>query len=181
MNASTPTSGARNPEILDPGFIEGLDGLSVSEIRRRRDAALAEREFQSYPRRIVQVRLDLLQAERERRRSGAAPGHVVDRLTKVLTEGPPRTSRGEALRFSLSAEEMQDADRRVEEVLGSVAEVPSEDIGDHELEQTLQVLQQEQEAFSSSRMAIFRVHDALQDELKRRYREDPSLVTQPPA
>ena len=181
MNASTPTSGARNPEILDPGFIEGLDGLSVSEIRRRRDAALAEREFQSYLRRIVQVRLDLLQAERERRRSGAAPGHVVDRLTKVLTEGPPRTSRGEALRFSLSAEEMEDADRRVEEILGSVAEVPSEDISDHELEETLQVLQQEQEAVSNSRMAIFRVHDALQDELKRRYREDPSLVTQPPA
>jgi hypothetical protein len=181
MNASTPTSRARNPEVLEPGFIDGLEGLPVGEIRRRRDAALAEREFQSYLRRIVQVRQDLLQAEQERRRSGAAPEHVVERLTKILTEGPPRTSRGEALRFSLSAEEMEDADRRVEEILGGVAEVPAESIDDRQLDETLRVLQQEHQAVSSGRMAIFRVHDALQDELKRRYREDPSIVTHPSA
>ena len=182
MNASTPTSRARNPEVLEPGFIEGLDGLSITEIRRRRDAALAEREFQSYLRRIVQVRQDLLQAEQERRRSGAAPGHVVERLTKILTEGPPRTSRGEALRFSLSAEEMEDADRRVEEILGSVAEVPAETLEDQQLEETLRTLQDEHRAVSESRTAVFGVHDALQDELKRRYREDPSIVTHhPPA
>jgi hypothetical protein len=178
-NASTPTSSVRNSEILEPGFLEELEGLPTAEIRRRRDLAHAEREFQSYLRRIVQVRLDILQAERERRRSGAAPGHIVDRLTKVLAEGPPRTSRGEALRFSLSAEEMEDADRRVEEILGSMAEVPAENISDEQLEETLGVLRAEERSVSSSRLTIFRVHDVLQDELKRRYREDPSIVTQP--
>jgi hypothetical protein len=178
-NASAPISGVRNSEILEPGFIEGLEGLHTAEIRRRRDMALAEREFQSYLRRIVQVRLDILQAERERRRSGAPPAHIVDRLTKVLTQGPPRTSRGEALRFSLSAEEMEDADRRVQEILGSVAEVPAENISDEELEETLQALSVDERSVSNSRTTIFRVHDALQDELKRRYREDPSIVTQP--
>lgn len=178
-NPSTPTDSMRNPEILDPAFIDGLQALSVEEIRRRRDLALAEREYQSYLRRIVQVRQDLLQAEQERRRSGAAPGHIVDRLTKVLTQGPPRSSRGEAVRFSLSAEEMEDADRRVEGVLGNVAEVPAEDISDEDLQTTLRILVQEEKAVSSSRIAIFRVHDALQDELKRRYRADPSTVSQP--
>lgn len=178
-NASTPISGVRNSEILEPGFIGELEGLPTAEIRRRRDMALSEREFQSYLRRIVQVRLDILQAERERRRSGTPPGHLVDRLTKVLAEGPPRTSRGEALRFSLSAEEMEDADRRVEEILGRVAEVPAENISDEDLEGTLQTLRTEERSVSDSRTTIFRVHDALQDELKRRYREDPSIVTRP--
>jgi hypothetical protein len=178
-NASTPASSVRNTEVLDPRFIEGLEGLPIAEIRRRRDLALSDREFLSYLRRIVQVRQDILQAELERRRSGAAPGRVVDRLTKVLAEGPPRTSRGEALLFSLSAEEMEDADRRVEEILGSVAEVPAENISDDELEATLGALKAGERSVSDSRTTIFRVHDALQDELKRRYREDPSIVTQP--
>jgi hypothetical protein len=168
----------RNSEILEPDFIEGLQGLPTPEIRRRRDAALAEREFQSYLRRIVQVRQDILEAERERRLSGTPPGHIVDRLTKVLTEGPPRASRGEALRFSLSAEEMEDADRRVDEILGSVAEVPAEEISDEALEETLGALIAGERSVSNSRTTIFRVHDTLQDELKRRYREDPSIVTQ---
>lgn len=179
MTNASPTSSVRNTEILEPGFVEGLEGLPTTEIRRRRDLALSDREFLSYLRRIVQVRQDILQAELERRRSGGAPGHIVDRLTKVLAEGPPRRSRGEALRFSLSAEEMEEADRRVEEILGSVAEVPAENISDDDLEETLGALRAGERSVSDSRTTIFRVHDALQDELKRRYREDPSIVTQP--
>jgi hypothetical protein len=174
-NAPTPSS-TKNPAVLQPGFLDGLDELSTDELRRRRDEVLAEREFQSYLRRILQVRLDLLRAERDRRRSGAEPGHLVDRLTKILAEGPPRTSRGEAVRFSLSAEEMEDADRRVEGILGGVAETPAQDLADDELRQALETLTLQERAVSTARLAVFRVHDALQDELKWRYRDDPSAV-----
>jgi hypothetical protein len=156
--------------------VDGLEELPLEEIRRRRDEALAEREFQSYLRRIVQVRQDILVAEKERRRSGAEPGHIVERLTKILAEGPHGHSRGEALRFSLSSEEMEDADRRVEDILGDMAEAPVEEIADDQLEDALQGLTQEERAVSTNRGAVFRVHDLLQDELKRRFREDPSLV-----
>jgi hypothetical protein len=178
-DASIPTHITKNPAVLEPAFLDGLDGLSTDELRRRRDEVLAEREFQSYLRRILQVRLDLLKAEQDRRRAGAEPGHIVDRLTKVLAEGPPRTSRGEAVRFSLSADEMEDADRRVEVLLGGVAETPSQDLGDDELAQTLEALRLQERAVSTARLAVFSVHDALQDELKRRYREDPSAVQRP--
>ena len=178
-NASTPTYSTRNPAVLEPGFIKGLQELPIEEIRRRRDEALAEREFESYLRRIVQVRQDILQAERERRSTGAAPAQIVERLTKVLSGGPPRTSRGEALRFTLSAEEMEDADRRVEEILGGLAEIPAEDVADDELTEALRRLHDEERAVSNSRLAIFRVHDTLQDELKRRFRDDPSSVQAP--
>jgi hypothetical protein len=176
MTNATPTHSTRNPAVLEPGFVEGLQALPIDEVRRRRDQALAEREYLSYLRRIVQVRQDILSAEQERRVTGADPGHIVDRLTKVLAEGPPRASRGEALRFSLSAEEMEDADRRVQAILGSHADAPAEGIGDDELAGSLAALTQEERAVSTSRRAVFLVHDALQDELKRRFREDPSSV-----
>jgi hypothetical protein len=175
MANATPHS-TRNPAVLDPKFVEGLHDLLIDEVRRRRDQALAEREFLSYLRRIVQVRQDMMRIEQERRTSGAAPGHIVDRLTKVLAEGPPRTSRGEALRFSLTADEMEDADRRVQELQGSLADAPAEGSGDDELADALAALTGEERAVSTSRIAVFRVHDALQDELKRRFRADPSSV-----
>jgi hypothetical protein len=175
-NASTPTHSARNPAVLEPRFVEALEELSIGEIRRRRDEALAEREFQSYLRRILQVRQDIFQAEQERRRSGADPGHLVDRLTKVLAEGPRGSSRGEALRFSLSAAQMEEADLRVEAILGPVASVPAQDVDEAQLNEALQALTQEERAVSTARMAVFRVHDRFQEELMRRFRDDPSQV-----
>jgi len=38
-------------------------------------------------------------------------------------------------------------------------------------------LREEEERVSHERTVVLRVHDQLQDELKRRYREDPSLIT----
>lgn len=175
-NASTPTSSARNPAVFEPGFVEALEELPIGEIRRRRDEALAEREFQSYLRRILQVRQDIFVAEQERRRSGADAGHLVDRLTKVLAEGPRGGSRGEALRFSLSSAQMEEADRRVEAVLGPIASVPVQDVEAEDLDEAVQALTREERAVSAARMAVFRVHDRLQDELKRRFRDDPSQV-----
>src|SRR5436189_122893 len=91
----------------------------------------------------------------------------------IMTRSNARAGRGEALRFTLSAEEMEDADRRVEKTLGSLAEVPAEDVTDDELTEALQRLHEEERAVSNTRLAIFRVHDTLHDELKRRFREDP--------
>jgi hypothetical protein len=71
-NASAPDS-ALNHTVFEPTFLEGLEDVSLAEIRRRRDEALAEREFQSYLRRILQVRQDLFPAEEQRRSSGGDP------------------------------------------------------------------------------------------------------------
>src|SRR5438093_1270733 len=81
--------------FLHPSFVEHLDGSSLAEVRRRRDEALAEREFQSYLRRLVQVRQDILRSERERRAAGGVSAPLVERLTSVLSTGPTGTGRGE--------------------------------------------------------------------------------------
>src|SRR3989475_6381872 len=112
MAANGPS---RTERVLDPDFVEGLDTLPLEEVRRRRDEALAEREFQSYLRRLVQVRQDMVRAERERRADGREPGPLVERLTSVLAEGPPRGRvRGEALSLGPSPEDMAEADRQAD-------------------------------------------------------------------
>jgi hypothetical protein len=168
----------RTAAVLAPSFIEGLDRLSLEELHRRRDEALAEREFQSFLRRLVQAWQDILTAEAARRMSGAAAPTLVERLTAVLAEGPARrTSRGEALRLQLPDADVAEAARRTDEVLGQVSLSIPETIEGRQLEEALDALVEEERAVSSYRAAVIKVHDALQGELMRRFREDPSLVT----
>ncbi len=171
--AATPS---RTQLVLDPAFIEGLEELSIEELRRRRDEALAEREFQSYLRRLVQARQDILEAERIARRAGAEPQPLVERLRAVLSEGPQGRGRGEAVRVALSQEDMDQAERRAGAIAGSAAFDSPGAMHDEQLEEALAALALEQRRISDDRAAVLKVHDRLQDELKRRYREDPSLI-----
>jgi hypothetical protein len=167
---------ARTREVLGESFLDQLDRLEVEEVRRRRDQALEEREFQSYLRRLVQVRIDILKAERERRQRGDEPEELVDRITSALAEGPRGRGRGEALRLKPSEADMAEAERRADEAMGEAFARPLDSLDDEILGRWLAKLEQAEEAISSERTQVLRVHDALQAELKRRYREDLSQV-----
>jgi hypothetical protein len=172
---------SRVARVLDPAFVADLESLSLDEIRSRRDEVVAEREFLSYFRRLVQVRSDLLAAERERRRAGREPDPLVDRLTEVLAEGlRGGTSRGEALRTALSEEDIAEAERRANSILGAIALASPEGLSDEDIERALQMLEREERGISADRAAVFQVHDRLQDELTRRYRDDPSSIPREP-
>jgi len=169
---------ARTASVLAPEFVEGLDTLGLEELRRRRDEALAEREYQSYLRRLVQVRQDLLVAERARRQAGEAPRPIVERLTAVLAEGPGRGKpRGEALRVQLPEEDIEEAERRAQSIAGVLDLAIPEGMDELLLDAAIEALSRKERAVSSDRSAVLRVHDLFQDELKRRFRQDPSLIT----
>ena len=122
--AATGTS--RTDRVLEPSFVEGLQDLPIEELRGRRDEALAEREFQSYLRRLVQVRQDLILAEKQRRAEGREPAPLVERVTSVLSEGPPRgPSRGEALSHGPTPQDMAEADRQADAATGGALASPS--------------------------------------------------------
>ena len=170
------TRSARSAEVLTPAFVEGIHELPMDELRRRRDEALAEREFLSYLRRLFQVREDVLRTEQARRQQGGASESLMDRLTRVLSDGPRARGRGEALRVVLSQEDIAEAERRVDEVLGDGWLSRPESLTDDQLQHALDVLQREERAVSEVRTSIFRVHDQLQEELKRRYQANPSQI-----
>ncbi len=179
MDERGPSRAARSraERVLAPEFVEGLEQLPLDEIRRRRDEALAEREFQSYLRRLVQVRQDVLSAEQQRRAQGLGPQPMVERLTEALSEGRPKgASRGEAIRFTVSDADLGEAERRAGELIGDAGMGDPTALDEDRLTEALAALQNAERAISDDRSAVLRVHDRLQEELKRRYRDDPSLA-----
>jgi RsiG-like len=168
--------GSRTDEVLDPGFVQGLEHLPLEELRRRRDQSLGERDFQSYLRRLVQVRQDILAAEHSRRQAGETPEPLIERLTTVLSRGSRTPGRGEALRTTVSQEDLEEADRELEALVPAIDFANPHRLPVDELAQAIDTLAQAEHAVSARRVAVLRVHDQIQDELKRRYREDPSLI-----
>lgn len=169
---SEPMAGGRRriDEVLTEEFVQGLDALDQDEVRRRRDLAHAEREYLSFVRRLLQGRRDILRAELDRRRSGDAPAPVLDRLSEILAEGPLGPSRGEAPVMAVSVEEIALARRRVERLVSDASLSDLQSLSDEDLEAALQRLDAEERTVSDSRGRVLAVHDALQDEMKRRYR-----------
>jgi hypothetical protein len=169
----------RTRAVLAGDFVHELEGLDVDELRRRRDEALAEREFLSFLRRLLQVRQDLLLNERARRATGKDVEPLVDRLTSILSEGPQGRGRGEALRLTLPDEDVAEAERRVNALLPEARLTSLEGLEESELDELLAGLERGQREVSADRSAVIRVHDRLQEELKRRYRADHSQILRP--
>jgi hypothetical protein len=165
----------RIDRIRDPEYVRGLEELSLDELRARRDECLAEREYLSLLRRLVQGRAEILKAEIERRGTGGGVP-LVERLSEILAGEPQGPSRGEALRVGVPDDEMLLARRRVERLVTDAGLSDPGALDDRSLTSAVQVLADEERDVSQARNDVHAALDALQDELKRRYKEDPSRV-----
>ncbi|MGE5227923.1 MAG: aerial mycelium formation protein [Planctomycetaceae bacterium] len=167
----------RIDRILEPAFVQGLDALPIEELRGRRDDCVAEREYLSLLRRLLQGRAEILKAESEARVSGAEQAPLVERLTAILAdEEHPTTSRGEAVRVVVPEEEMLLARRRVERLAADADLSDPSALDDDALATAIEALVTEEEGVSATRRQVLDVLDAVQDELKRRYKDDPTLA-----
>lgn len=175
---SEPSTGNRRIDrIRDEAYVRDLDVLSLDELRARRDGCLAEREYLSLLRRLVQGRAEILRAELDARDAHEDRGPLVDRLAEILVGDEPQTaSRGEAVRVGVPEEEMLLARRRIERLVADAGISDPSALDDGQLAGAVDLLASEEREVSSARADVIRVLDVLQDELKRRYREDPSLV-----
>jgi hypothetical protein len=166
----------RIDRIRRPEFVQGLSELSLDELRERRDECYAEREYLSLLRRLVQGRAEILKAEVERRGSGADAGSLVDELSTILSSEGQGPSRGEAVKVGLPEEEMLLARRRIERLVADAEISDPGALDDDRLAAVVDLLAREEREVSEARTDVLHVMDELQEELKRRYREDPSLV-----
>jgi len=166
----------RIDKIREPSFVEGLSDLSLEDVRARRDDCLAEREYLSLLRRLLQGRAEILKAEAESRAAGGDSAPLIDRLSQILADDDhPVTSRGEAVRVAVPEEEMLLARRRVERLAADSKLSDPTALNDEELGAAIDALATEEAGISEARRDVIGVLDQLQDELKRRYKEDPSL------
>lgn len=167
----------RIDRIRDAGYIREIGSLSLDDLRQRRDECLAEREYLSLLRRLVQGRAEILRAELDARGSDEDRGPLIDRLAEILAGDEPQTaSRGEAVKVGLPEEEMLLARRRIERLVADAGISDPGALNDQDLAAAVELLASEEREVSTARSDVIRVLDTLQDELKRRYREDPTLV-----
>jgi hypothetical protein len=170
------TGGSRRIDrILRPDFVVGLADLPLDELRDRRDECLRERESLSLLRRLVQGRAEILRAEVERRGTGEG-GSLVDRLSTILGSEGHEPSRGEAVHVGVPREELLLARRRVERLVADAGLSDPGALDDEQLSKAVGVLSEEERKVSEDRAAVISVLEEIQRELKRRYKEDPSLV-----
>lgn len=173
---SGPTGNRRIDRIRRPGFVEGLADLSLEELRHRRDDCLAEREYLSFLRRLVQGRAEILRAEIAHRGDGGERGSLVERLAQILSSGNRGRSRGEAVKVGIPDEEVLLARRRVERLVSDAGISDPNALDDEQLASAVDLLVTEEREVSKTRAEVITVLDRLQDELKRRYKEDPTQV-----
>jgi len=167
----------RIDRIRDAAYLEDVGDLSLEDLRARRDECLAEREYLSLLRRLVQGRAEILQAELASRGTDAEAAPLVERLAEILAGDEPQTpARGEAVRVGLPEEEMLLARRRVERIVADATLSDPSGMDDGQLTDVVEMLSEEERQVSEARGDVIRVLDALQDELKRRYKDDPSLA-----
>lgn len=166
----------RIDRIRQPEFLEGLADLSLGDLRQRRDACLAEREYLSLLRRLVQGRAEILRAELERRTGEGDQSPLIERLATILASDTQSSSRGEAVKVGLPEEELLLARRRVERLVADAGISDPGSLDDARLAEAVDVLGSEEHEVPESRAVVFDVLDQVQEELKRRYKDDPTLV-----
>ena len=158
----------RIDELMASGFTDDLGSLETDEIRRRRDMARAELEYVSFLRRLVQGRRDILRDELDRRRTDGATQDVMERVVSVLSEGTRGASGGRAPTVPLPEDEIAMARRRVEKLVGDTELSDLGTLSDERLEAAIGKLDEEERGVSDARSRVIDVHDALQEEMKRR-------------
>lgn len=133
-----------------------------------RECAEIETEL-SYVRKLAQARIDILQAEVDRRASGGSLGDLIDALPKILADDAPRPDpAGSRLADPLTQASEIDFNRGLEGLIsdGTLANLPT--LSEAELQTTLEQLGQLETEVSASRNALHDVMDNLERTLAQR-------------
>jgi hypothetical protein len=118
-----------------------------------------------------------LRAELDGRAAGEDRSDLIDHLTTILSDDDhPTTSRGEAVRVVVPDEEMLLARRRVERLASDAGISDPTGLDDARLGDAIEALAIEEHNVSDARLQVIGILDTLQDELKRRYKDDPTLA-----
>lgn len=177
MSDGSPSGNRRIDRVLSEGYLDGLTEMPLAEVRALRNEAEQEEADLSYLRRLLQGRVDIIQAELSRRRGELGEsGSIIDQLPRILADerGPARGLG----RHSVIEPSRVDEHRRLVERL--VADSDLSALAGRtadQLEETLARFGEHERDISEQRRAVQGVMDACASEITRRYREGEADVS----
>ena len=125
-------------QILDPEYVAALDARALDDLRAMRSRCSEYELTVSYDRRVVQARMEILDAERDRRKRGGSLDELVADLPRILGAETGRASASARRASSArrrAAIELHWPDGREQLIADStLANLPT--LGDSELEPT---------------------------------------------
>ena len=178
MTGPIPGGRRRIDRVLADDFLTDLESADLDRLRELRHEADQEDADLSYIRRMLQGRIDIVDAELRRRAPGGDAVSLVDQLAQILADDS-RTTRGTGRHLSVEPSRVAEHRRDVERI---VADAVLSDVGarsEDELADALERLRAYEREVSEARRRVQAVADQLTAELGRRYRDgvvDPSNV-----
>ncbi len=159
----------RIQRLIDPSFVDGLDGRQLDDLRAMKAECNEVENALSYRRRLAQARIEILEAEHDRREKGGSVEDLVKNLPKILssesgrssitdTRVPPPDSPGLELHWPDGREQLI-ADT-------TLANLPV--LSAAELESTLERLREFERELSDLRRQMHEVIDAVEREIAAR-------------
>jgi hypothetical protein len=170
-----PGGRRRIDRVLDPEFLDGLDGVELAEVRARRHEAEQEEADLSYVRRLLQGRIDIVRAELGRR-GGQERGSLVDQLASILADGTVGEPRGLGHHNTVEPSRVAEHRRSVEQLVSDVGVSDVVNRSDDELAESLDRLTSYESAVSRNRRRVQEVMDACTAEIARRYQSGEATV-----
>ena len=166
-------------ELLAPGYLDGLVGRPLPEIRLQRAAANEVETGLSYLRRLVQGRLDIAMAEQARRAAGIPAGDVADlvqRLPEILGERVHAPGLGRLPALMAPGEVDRVLAARLDAIVTGDRLASLPEVDDGALGEIVSQLHDLEREVSALRRAMHGVLDALQEEIVRRYQTGEATI-----
>ena len=165
--------------LLDPTYLDGVDGLTVDDIRRMRTECQEAEAALSYLRRLIQGRMDLVHAYLERPDgSGVLDlSSVVDNLAGIIAgpRGPRGPGRNPVL-HSPDTEDMAELTVELDDTLGADELAGLAELDGEQLRALAGRLGTLEHRVSSERHGLHERIDTLQAELVERHKTGRASV-----
>lgn len=158
----------RLDQFLDPSYCDDLPGRSDDELRLKKVECVEVETEISYLRRLAQARIDIIQAEIDRRASGGSIGELIEALPRILADDTrPSPAQGhlpQILVPDISIDWRRGLEHLVSDAtLANLPLITDEDLGDVHAE-----LRSFEIEVSEARQSLHRVIDAIERELADR-------------
>jgi hypothetical protein len=161
----------RMDRVLQPEYSEHIADLSADKLREMRDECLEIETEVSYVRRLAQARIDILQAELDRRAAGGSVGDLIAALPQILAGDEARPAPVDSRLTPTLAPSMDIPWNRGMERLVSdstLANLPL--LGEEELRSTIEQLREFESEVSAARKGLHNVIDCIELDLAGRHK-----------
>ncbi len=172
-------TGRYDPDMTDEAYLQGLEQRSTDDVRAMRAECQSLETQVSFVRRLAQGRLDIVDAELDRRHKGRPPSDLAEMVAALPdTLGRHLTAPGSGRRPTTI--EPIEPDPLLVEPLDRILDVDALGLlpsrSDSELGQIRSALAEVEADLSARRRLVFERLDALSAEITRRYRTGEASV-----